>query len=112
MLNMRWLLKTLYRTRYKVNPAEYIEPIASAFRDSCVHDVGEHSLYLYVMYNDLPRIVDHLWDERGRYGLGMFSQDIPESMNRMLKDAFVSFSGRGGGREGRHGALKQAWHRF
>lgn len=112
MRNMFWLLRTLYRTRYRSNPAARIEPITLHFRDECVHDVGEHLLYLYVMKNDIPGIVDHLWENRGGFGLGMFSQDIPESMNRMLKDSFVSFSNRGGGREGRQGALRQAWQRF
>lgn len=41
----------------------------------------------------------------------MFSQDNAESINRLLKDAFVSFSSRGGGEAGQAGALKQAMQR-
>ena len=41
----------------------------------------------------------------------MFSQDIAESKNRMVKDAFTSFTNRGGGSGGQASALLQAWQR-
>lgn len=87
-----------------------IAPTVRAFREYVVDDgEGRLSNYLYIFEHDLPEIVDHL--HTFGFGLGMFSQDIAESLNRLLKDAFVSFSNRGGGEAGHVGALRQAWER-
>jgi hypothetical protein len=111
-----------------------IAAVVSAFQEHVVGDgPGRLGNYLYIWRFDLPRIVDHLFS-RGfaqdetifaqpgtecvlrkfcpDFGLGMFSQDIAESMNRLLKDAFVSFTNRGGGDAGHAGALRQAWQRL
>lgn len=110
MRNMGWLLRTLYRTKYEVLPT-MISEVTVAFREACVGEAGRRSNYLHIMEFDMARIIDHLYHNRAGYGLGMFSQDIPESLNRLLKDAFVSYSNRGGGKDGHKGALKQAWQR-
>lgn len=113
MRNMEWVLRTLYRSTYNENPAQEIAQKVAAFRDYCVVEsgVGELGNYLFVLQHDAPRLVTHLYENRGKYGLGMFSQDIAESINRLLKDAFVSYTNRGGGLGGHIEALRQAWSR-
>ena len=61
------------------------------------------------MEHDFPRLLKFL--HRDQLGLGMFSQDIAESINRLLKDAFINFTARGGGDGGELDGLRQAWVR-
>lgn len=42
----------------------------------------------------------------------MFSQDIAESLNRLMKDTFINFTARAGGEAGQMGAMRQALQRI
>ena len=117
MRGMHALLQGLYRTEYDASPSADCAKVARYFRTHCCVNRGGGPNYLYILEHDIPRLADMLHGLG--MGLGMFSQDIAESLNRLLKDYFINYTARGGGGdggpaglEGKLRALRQAWERL
>ena len=89
VVDMAQLLRDLYHT-YQVGPRPQCRAIAVAFRDP-----GSASHYLLVLEEDADRLLEDLWP----FSMAMFSNDIVESLNRFLKQAFNEHGARGGGKQ-------------
>ena len=92
VMGMAKLLKDLYHT-YQVGTRPQCRAAAAAFREHCAPRSASH--YLLFLKEDADRVLDDIWP----FGLAMFSNDIVESLNRFLKQAFNEHSARGGGRQ-------------
>lgn len=103
VVDMRNLLRTLYRTYATDGPLPDCTRIARAYRDLCAFDRGSH--YLLFLEKDCTPLLEALRAEG--YGLAMFCSDIVESLNRLLKRAFNDHSARGGGQGGWEDAMRQ-----
>ena len=91
-MGMAKLLKDLYHT-YQVGTRPQCRAAAAAFREHCAPRSASH--YLLFLEEDVDRVLDDIWP----FGLAMFSNDIVESLNRCLKQAFNEHSAWGGGRQ-------------
>ena len=92
VMGMAKLLKDLYHT-YQVGIRPQCRAAAAAFRKHCAPRSASH--YLLFLEEDADRVLDDIWP----FGLAMFSNDIVESLNRFLKQAFNEHSAPGGGRQ-------------
>ena len=92
VMGMAKLLKDLYHT-YQVGTRPQCQAAAAAFQEHCAPESASH--YLLFMEEDAYCVLDDSWP----FGLAMFSNDIVESLNRFLKQAFNAHSARGGGRQ-------------
>ena len=92
VMGMPKLLNDLYHT-YQVGTRPQCRAAAAAFREHCAPRSASH--YLLFLEEDADRVLDNIWP----FGLAMFSNDIVESLNRFLKQAFNEHSARGGGRQ-------------
>ena len=91
-MGMAKLLKDLYHT-YQVGTCPQCRAAAAAFREHCAPRSASH--YLLFLDEDADHVLDDIWP----FGLAMFSNDIVQSLNRFLKQAFNEHSARGGGRQ-------------
>ena len=89
---MAQLLRDLYHT-YQVGPPPQRRAIAAAFRKHCAP--GSVSHYLLFLEEDAHRLLEDIWP----FGMAMFSNDILESQDRFLKQAFNEHSAQGGGKQ-------------
>ena len=92
VMGMAKLLKDLYHT-YQVGTRPQCRAAAAAFREHSAPRSASH--YILFLEEDADRVLDDIWP----FGLAMFSNDIVESLNRFLKQAFNEHSARGGGRQ-------------
>ena len=88
--NMWDLLQALYCTYQGPNPLN-CAAVARDFRRHCT--VGTPSWYLLSLEQD----VDTMWQNIKPFGVAMFSGDISESINRLLKHGHNEHNNRGGG---------------
>ena len=62
----------------------------------CEHGApGSASHYLLFLEEDADRLLEDIWP----FGMAMFSNDIVESLNRFLKQAFNEHNARGGDKQ-------------
>ena len=91
--DMGALLRALYVT-YQGPHAPPCASVAKAFREAICPTSG--SQYLLFLEQDCEQVLRDIYP----YGMAMFSGDVVEGLNRLLKQAFNDHSNRGGG-EGR-----------
>ena len=103
VVNMRTLLRTLYRSLHHGRPAPDCAGVTRAFREHVAPRSGSH--YLLFLEVDCAAVLEAVAADG--FGMAMFSGDIVETLNRLLKRGFNDHSGRGGGQGGWKGAMKQ-----
>ena len=110
--DMGALLRTLYVTYQSPLKAPPCAKVAKAFREAICPTSG--SQYLLFLEQDCEQLLEDIYP----YGMAMFSGDVVEGFNRLLKQAFNDHSNRGGGKvsEGLQGlidskgaVLRQVW---
>ena len=89
--DMGALLRALYVT-YQGPHAPPCASVATAFREAICPTSG--SQYLLFLEHDCEQLLEDIYP----YGMAMFSGDVVEGFNRLLKQAFNDHSNRGGGR--------------
>lgn len=88
--NMYGLLRALYRT-YQPNSTPDPTLVTRKFREHIAPESASH--YLLFLEHDVQFILPSIHP----YGLALFSGDLIESLNRLLKRAYNDHSNRGGG---------------
>ena len=91
--NLWDLLQALYCTYQGLNPLNYAA-VARDFQRLCT--IGTASWYLLSLEHDVDAMLLNIKP----FGLAMFSGDISESINRLLKHRHNEHSNRGGGGSG------------
>ena len=104
------LLTAMQSWRYEAAALSKCKRVARRFQKSiCPH---KRSPYLLWLRTEATEVLKNIYP----WGAGMFSGDIVESLNYILKDHFLCSSGRGGGPGGRVARdkrmLKQAQERI
>ena len=92
VVDMAQLLPDLYHT-YQMGARPYCRGIAAAFRKHCAP--GSPSHYLTFLEEDGDHLLQDIWP----FGMAMFSNDIAESLDGFLKQAFNEHSAWGGGKQ-------------
>ena len=78
---------------YQVGPRRQCRSIAAAFREHCAPRSESH--YLLFLEEDANRLLEDIWP----FSRAIFSNNIVESRNKLLKRAFNEHSARGGGKQ-------------
>jgi hypothetical protein len=93
------MLRTLYKNEQEAKPAPHL--CRDAMRKFAAHcmEPGQGGHYVNMLLHDMDDLLAFIHP----VGLAMFSGDVVESMNRILKRAYSDHSNRAGGRMKAHG---------
>ena len=90
--NMAVVLRALYSSSPQCDPLpDKVADAAEAFRKA-VAPISK-GLKVYMLEHDLPDVLRSLLG----VGLGMYSRDLTESVNALMKQIYIRFTSRGGG---------------
>ena len=91
---VRTMLRTLYRSEQAARPAPHMcRDAMRAFEAHCMAP-GQGGHYFIILLHDMDDLLAFIHP----LGLAMFSGDVVESMNRILKRAYSDHSNRSGGK--------------
>ena len=93
VVDMAQSLRDLYHT-YQVGPRPQCRGIAAAFCGHCAPGSTSHYLFFFFL-EDAYRLLEATWP----FSMAMFSNDIIDSLNAFLKQAFNEHHARGGGKQ-------------
>ena len=94
------VLRQLYHSGPPVDGLEdRVELAARNFQLHCVPN--SKSLYLYILIHDMKTIISEC--RNLGVGVAMFSDDLTETMNAIMKGIYLQHSSRGGGSETEYG---------
>ena len=103
VVDMRELMAQLYRTYWGGQAPPEAAGVARRFREALCPESG--SWYLLFLERDCAAMLQEV--QADGFGLAMFSSDVVESLNRLLKRACNDHFARGGGGGGWGAAMEQ-----
>jgi hypothetical protein len=92
VLELGRVFSMLYHTEPPTDPSvpDRVAAAARDFRTHCAPTSG--SSYLHILEHDIPWLLRRL-----PVGMGMFSNDLTETLNAVIKNIYLHYSSRGGG---------------